>query len=114
MYKGIYNIKKIKKYTIIWTILSVLIFGITFTPIVKNLIEMSNVLLNDIFVKNVIGLMLLLPWLSIGLVLIHVYDYEIFSRYLEKYNPEINESYQKHMENYIKEKKELMENRWRY
>ncbi len=111
MYKGIYNIKKIKKYTIIWTILSVLIFGITFTPIVKNLIEMSNILLNDIFLKNVIGLMLLLPWLSIGLVLIHIYDYEIFSKYLEKHNPEINKSYQRFMINYIKEKKELMKNK---
>lgn len=111
MYKGIYNIKKIKKYTIIWIILSVLIFGVTFTPIVKNLIEISNILLNDIFIKNIIGLMLLLPWLSIGMVLVHVYDYEIFSKYLEKHNPEINKSYQKHMKNYIKEKKELMKNR---
>ena len=94
MYKGIYNAKKIKKYTIIWAILSVLIFGVTFTPIVKNLIEVSNILLNDVFVKNIIGLMLLLPWLSISLMLIHVYDYEIFSKYLEKHNPEINKSFE--------------------
>lgn len=111
MYKGIYNTKTIKKYTIIWIILSVLIIGVTFTPIVKNLIEMSNISLNDIFIKNIIGLMFLLPWSSISLVLIHVYDYEIFSKYLEKHNPEINKSYQKHMKNYIKEKKKLMENK---